>query len=148
MVGQGNISFVPGPTPGIFSIFVYSQAGGFASGVTRSFANVLANLSALDARMQIPVTLNCTITGAYIQGAFNTIGSAEAWSMFIRVNNSINHLISTQSVATNVRRWINNGLAIDLNAGDSFSIVMVMPVFSVTPTLAWGFAGNVFFRLR
>ena len=73
------------------------------------------------------------ITGANIQLYSSTGGSNEAWSLYIRLNDTTDYLIATVSQNANIRLFENNGLNIDLVAGDFITIKSVQPVWSINP---------------
>lgn len=76
-----------------------------------------------------------TITAADIfVYAGGTSGSNEAWSFYVRVNSTTDHLIETVSASTAARRFDNTSLAISLSAGDYFEIKMVNPTWATNPT--------------
>ena len=62
-----------------------------------------------------------------------TAGSNEAWSLYIRLNNSGDTLIATVSAATNERVFTNSALAIAVVAGDYIEIKGMNPAWSVNP---------------
>jgi hypothetical protein len=71
-----------------------------------------------------------------------TAGTAENWSLYIRVNNTTDYLIETVGSATNERIFNNESLNIPVNAGDYFEIKAVNPTW-VTNPLTTTFGGNV-----
>ncbi len=61
-------------------------------------------------------------------------GTAENISIYIRVNNTTDHLIQTVGVAANQRTFSNTGLSIGLVAGDYIEIKIVQPTWVTNPT--------------
>lgn len=75
----------------------------------------------------------CTIKRAEIYTFAGTAGTNEAWSTYIRVNNTTDTLIATVSAATSERVFSNTALNIALNAGDYFEIKQVNPTWATNP---------------
>lgn len=73
------------------------------------------------------------ITGAEIYCYSGTAGTSEAWSLYIRVNNTTDYLIATVSAATNERVFSNTSLSINLSANDYFEIKSVNPTWTTNP---------------
>jgi hypothetical protein len=74
-----------------------------------------------------------TIKAAFIYSYAGTAGTAEAWSMNIRKNNTTDYLIQSLSAATNDRVWQNQVLSIPVVAGDYLEIKEVTPVWATNP---------------
>jgi hypothetical protein len=74
-----------------------------------------------------------TIKRAYIYCYSGTAGTAEAWSLYIRLNNSSDTLIKTLSVAASERIFDNDALAVAVIAGDYFEIKGVQPLWATNP---------------
>lgn len=62
-----------------------------------------------------------------------TAGTNEAWSLYIRLNNSTDTLIQTLSVATNERVFTNTSLNITVAAGDYIEIKGIQPTWGTNP---------------
>lgn len=62
-----------------------------------------------------------------------TAGSNEAWSFYIRVNDTTDHLIQTLSVSANERNFLNTSLSIALAVGDFIEIKAVCPAWGTNP---------------
>ncbi len=62
-----------------------------------------------------------------------TAGSNEAWSLYVRKNNTTDTLIATLSAATNERVFSNTGLSISVAAGDYIEIKGVQPTWATNP---------------
>jgi hypothetical protein len=63
-----------------------------------------------------------------------TAGTNQAWSLYIRKNNSVDTLIATLSIATNERVFSNVTLNIPVIAGDYIEIKGVQPTWTTNPT--------------
>lgn len=74
-----------------------------------------------------------TIKIAEIYCYSGTAGTAEAWSLYIRKNNSADTLIATLSVNTNERVFSNAGLNIAVAVGDYIEIKGVQPLWATNP---------------
>jgi len=72
-----------------------------------------------------------------------TAGTNQAWSGYIRKNNTTDTLISTLSVATNERVFSNSSLAISVVAGDYFEIKFINPTWATNP-LTTIFGGYIY----
>jgi hypothetical protein len=72
-----------------------------------------------------------------------TAGTAEAVSMYVRVNNATDYLISTLSVSANERVFTNSALAIPLAVGDYIEMKCIPPIW-VTNPLTWITGGYVY----
>lgn len=82
---------------------------------------------------KIPIAKAGTITRAVVAVYSGTAGSNEAWSLYVRLNNTTDHLIATLSVSTNERLFVNLALSIAVVAGDFFSIKSVQPTWGTNP---------------
>jgi len=74
-----------------------------------------------------------TIKVAEIYCYSGTAGTAEAWSLYIRKNNTADTLIATMSVAANERLFENPGLNIAVVVGDYIEIKAVNPTWATNP---------------
>ncbi len=74
-----------------------------------------------------------TIKIAEIYCYSGTAGTNQAWSLYIRKNNTTDYLIATLSVATNERVFSNTGLSIAVAVGDYFEIKGVQPTWTTNP---------------
>jgi len=74
-----------------------------------------------------------TIKIAQIYCYSGTAGTAEAWSLYIRKNNSADTLIATLSVAASERLFTNSALSIAVAAGDYIEIKGIQPGWSTNP---------------
>lgn len=74
-----------------------------------------------------------TIKIAEIYCFSGTAGTNEAWSIYIRKNNSADTLIATISAATSERVFSNANLNIPVAAGDYIEIKGVQPTWATNP---------------
>ncbi len=74
-----------------------------------------------------------TISIAEIYTYATTAGTAEAWSLYIRKNDTTDYLIGSQSLATNERVWANTAQAVPVVAGDYVEIKSVNPTWATNP---------------
>ncbi len=74
-----------------------------------------------------------TIKMANILVQSGTAGTAENWSLYIRLNNTTDTLIETLGAATAERVFDNSSLSITVNAGDYFEIKSVQPTWATNP---------------
>lgn len=74
-----------------------------------------------------------TIKIANILCQSGTAGTAEAWSLYIRKNNSADTLIATLSVSASERVFSNVALNISVAVGDYIEIKSVQPTWATNP---------------
>jgi hypothetical protein len=74
-----------------------------------------------------------TIKIAEIYCYSGTAGTAEAWSLYIRKNNTTDTLIATLSVSASERVFSNTGLGIAVVAGDYIEIKGIQPTWGTNP---------------
>lgn len=74
-----------------------------------------------------------TIKIANILCQSGTAGTAEAWSLYIRINNTTDYLIATLSISAAERVFANSSLSIAVVAGDYFEIKSVQPSWATNP---------------
>ena len=72
-----------------------------------------------------------------------TAGTSEAWSLYIRKNNTTDFLIATLSVSANERVFSNTGLNILMVPGDYFEIKGIQPTWATNP-LTTIYGGQVY----
>lgn len=92
---------------------------------------------------KVVVPKSGTMKHAEIYCYSGTAGSNEAWSLYVRVNNTTDYLIKTVSSATSERIFSNNALSIPVSAGDIFEIKSVNPTWGTNP-LTTIFGGYVY----
>jgi hypothetical protein len=74
-----------------------------------------------------------TITEVWVSAFSGTAGSNEAWSVYLRKNNSSDTLVETVSSAAANRAWIKTGASIAVAAGDYLEIKSVNPSWGTPP---------------
>jgi hypothetical protein len=74
-----------------------------------------------------------TIKIAEIYCYSGTAGTNQAWSLYVRKNNTTDYLIATLSVATNERIFSNAALSIAVVVGDYVEIKGVQPTWTTNP---------------
>ncbi len=82
---------------------------------------------------KIYVRATCTIKRAEIYCYSGTAGTNQAWSLYIRKNNTTDTLIATVSAATSERVFSNAALSIAMAANDYFEIKSVNPTWGTNP---------------
>lgn len=79
-----------------------------------------------------------TITIANILVYSGTAGTAEAWSIYLRLNSTTDYLIETVSVSAFERVFSNTGLSIPVVEGDYFEMKTVHPDWATSPATTMG----------
>lgn len=73
------------------------------------------------------------ITAAEIYCFSGTAGTAESWSLFLRLNNTTDTLIAAVATSASERLFTNSQLAIPVVPGDYFEIKSVNPTWATNP---------------
>jgi len=94
---------------------------------------------------KIYIRKTCTLKIAEIYCYAGTAGSNEAWSLYIRKNNTTDTLIATLSVSASERVFTNATLAISLVTGDYIEIKGINPLWGTNP-LTCIFSGYLYFE--
>ncbi len=108
------------PTSGTTMIFGDTQGASLGTGRSQIYFPIAGKIVAAD----VHVIVN------------TTIGSSEAGSAYLRINNTTDYLISSSvvwSTAGRVARYLNT-LNIDVTTSDYFEIKIVNPTWTTTPT--------------
>ncbi len=92
---------------------------------------------------KVYVRATCTIKRAEIYCYSGTAGTNQAWSLYIRKNNTTDTLIATVSAATSERVFSNTNLSIAMAANDYFEIKSTNPTWSTNPATAI-FGGTIY----
>jgi hypothetical protein len=127
---SGNV--LTAPVAG-YSINVQALTSSPADGATTYFGmlpkapTTTANIS------KIYIRKTGTIKAAEIYCYSGTAGTSEAWSLYIRLNNTTDYLIGTLSVSTNERVFTNTGLNIAVTAGDYIEVKSINPTWATNP---------------
>lgn len=124
--------------PGVvdsLTIGLMAQNSALPASATRFFGNFPINVQTTAAPCRITILNSCTITECLVEcQSFGVAGSGEAWDMFLRVNDAIDFLISTVSLAAARRTWSNLNMGIALVAGDNVIVKSVQPAFVSVPS--------------
>jgi len=134
---SGNISV------STYAIPVQALTSSPADGATIYFGNLpkapttTANIS------KIYIRQAGTIKRAEIYCYSGTAGTAEAWVMNIRKNNTTDTQIASVAAATSERVFSNTGLSISVAAGDYIEIKCVNPTWATNP-LTTIFGGYIY----
>jgi hypothetical protein len=137
LLGSGNLTTLG------YTLSVQALTSSPADGATIYFGNLpkapvtTANIS----KVYIPRA--GTIKRAEIYCYSGTAGTNQAWSGYIRLNNTTDTLIATLSVATNERVFSNSSLNIAVVAGDYFEIKFINPTWATNP-LTTIFGGYIY----
>jgi len=123
--------------------FVQSTASSPADAQTVYFGNLPKGLVTTAGISKVYIKKTGIIHAAEIYCYSGTAGTAENWSMYLRVNNTTDHLIKTIGSATNERLFNNDSLNIPVVAGDFFEIKLINPTWATNP-LSTSFGGNIF----
>ena len=97
------------------------------------------------ATSKIYIRKACTLKVAEIYCYSGTAGTAEAWSLYIRKNNTTDTLIATLSVSASERVFTNTTLSISLVVGDYIEIKSINPLWATNP-LTTIFGGYLYFE--
>jgi hypothetical protein len=84
-------------------------------------------------RSKVRIPKAGTIKRAFIYCYSGTAGTAESWSLYIRLNNTTDTLIKTLAVSASERIFDNDALAIAVVAGDYIEIKGVQPLWATNP---------------
>jgi len=94
---------------------------------------------------KIYIRKTCTLKHAEIYCYSGTAGSNEAWSLYVRKNNTADTLIATLNVATSERIFSNTAINISLIAGDYIEIKGIQPAWGTNP-LTCIYGGYLYFE--
>lgn len=82
---------------------------------------------------RVEISINGTLTGAYIYCYSGTAGTNENWVLYVRLNNLVDYVISTVGSATNQRIFENWAMNIPVVKGDYIEIKGVQPLWATNP---------------
>lgn len=123
-----------GPTgPSTYAIAVQALTSSPVDGQTIFFGTLPRAPAIMAATSRILIRRSGAIKIAEIYCFSGTAGSAEAWPLSIRKNNTTDTLVATVSAATQERVFNNSALNIPVVAGDFIEIKAVNPTWSVNP---------------
>ncbi len=97
------------------------------------------------ATSKVYVRKACTLTIAEIYCFSGTAGTAESWSLYVRLNNTTDYLIATLAVSASERVFSNAAMSVPIAAGDYVEIKGVQPTWVTNPaTTIYG--GYLYFQ--
>jgi len=120
------------PQPQGYAINVMALTSSPGDGATVYFGNMPKVPSAVNIN-KVYIRKEGTIKIVEIYCYSGTAGTAEAWSLSIRKNNTTDYLIATLSVSASERIFSNAALAIPVAIGDYFEIKSVQPTWATNP---------------
>ena len=134
--GTGNIS-----TP--YTLSVQALSSSPVDAQTIYFGNLPKAPVTVAATSKVYIPRAGTIKRAEIYCYSGTAGTNQAWSGYVRLNNTTDTLIATLSVATSERIFSNSALSIAVVAGDYFEIKFINPTWATNP-LTTIFGGYIY----
>ena len=126
-----------------YTLFVQSITSSPADNVTSYFGNLPKGPVTTAGTSKVYIRRAGTISIAEIYCYAGTAGTTEAWSLYVRVNNTTDYLIATVSAATNERVFSNTALSIPVVAGDYIEIKSTSPIWATNP-LTVIFGGSIY----
>lgn len=139
---QGNTGSTGPAGPIAYAIGVQALTSSPTDAQTIYFGTLPKAPVTTAATSKVYVRAACTIKAAEIYCYSGTAGTSEAWSLYVRKNNTTDTLIATVSAATSERVFTNTSLNVSMAAGDYFEIKAVNPTW-VTNPLTTIFGGYV-----
>lgn len=131
--GQGSISVAQKSSGAGYTVHLLSNNAAVTTNATR-FLGYFPNAPVTTATpLQILIARDGIIKLALVEMQSATAGSAENWSVFLRLNDTTDHLIQTLGVSTLRRSFLNASMNIKVNAGDFIVIKSITPAFAVVP---------------
>lgn len=130
---DGTVTVLNGVTGSNLTINVQALTSSPADGATIYFGTLPKAPTTTAAISKIYIRKTGTIKVAEIYCYSGTAGTAEAWSMYIRKNNTTDTLIATISSGTNERVFSNTALNISVVAGDFIEIKCINPTWATNP---------------
>ena len=116
-----------------YSLFVQALTSSPADSVTVYFGQLPKAPVSSAAISKVRIPKAGTIKRAFIYCYSGTAGTAEAWSLYVRLNNGSDTLIKTLSVGASERIFDNDALNISVVAGDYIEIKGVQPLWGTNP---------------
>lgn len=102
-------------------------------GQTMYWGGMLVAPSTTANRWRIYIPKAGTVKAARVYSYAGTAGTAENWSMYVRINNSSDALIQTLALGAADRVWANDAMALSVVAGDYIEIKEVQPSWATNP---------------
>jgi len=113
-----------------------------SDGATIYFGNLPKAPVTVASKSKVRIESSGVIRRANVHCFSAPSGTAENWSLYIRVNDTTDYLIETVGVSASERIFNNESLNIPVNAGDYFEIKAINPTWAENP-LTTIFGGNV-----
>ena len=133
-VMKGFKCTTPGGGTGLgYTIKVQALTSSPGDGATVYFGMLPKTTVSAAATSKVYIRKAGTIKIAELYCYSGTAGTGEAWSLYVRKNNTTDALIATLSVAANERVFTNSALSIAVVAGDYVEIKSVHPTWATNP---------------
>ena len=116
-----------------YNLYVQALTSSPADSVTVYFGQLPKAPVSSAAISKVRIPKAGTIKRAYIYCYSGTAGTAESWSLNIRLNNTTDTLIKTLAVSASERIFDNDALNIAVVAGDYIEIKGVQPLWATNP---------------
>jgi len=126
-----------------YTLSVQALTSSPADGATIYFGQLPKAPVSAAATSKIYIRKAGTIKAANIYCYSGTAGTAEAWPINIRLNNTTDTQIASVAAATNERVFSNTGLSISVSVGDYIEIKSVNPTWATNP-LTTIFGGYIY----
>lgn len=121
------------PSPQGYAINVQALTSSPADTTPFYFGTKPAAITTTAGQNKVYIRKAGTLKIAEIYTYAGTAGTAESVSMYVRVNNATDYLISTLSVSANERVFTNSSLSIPLAVGDYIEIKCIPPIWATNP---------------
>lgn len=116
-----------------YSLMVQALTSSPADATTIYFGQLPKAPTTTAATSKVYIRRAGTIKMANIYCYSGTAGTNEAWTIYIRKNNTTDTAIATVSAATNERVFANSSLSIAVAAGDYIEIKSINPTWATNP---------------
>jgi hypothetical protein len=121
------------PSPQGYAINVQALTSSPADTTPFYFGHKPSAITTTAGQNKIYIRKPGTLKIAEIYTYAGTAGTAEAVSMYVRVNNTTDYLIATLGVAANERIFTNSALSIPLAAGDYIELKCIPGIWATNP---------------
>jgi hypothetical protein len=116
-----------------YAINLHALTSSPADGATVYFGTLPKAPVTVAATSKVYIPKAGTLKVAEIYCYSGTAGTAEAWSLYVRKNNTTDYLIATVSLANKERVFSNANMGIALAVGDYIEIKGVQPTWTTNP---------------
>jgi hypothetical protein len=103
-------------------------------GGTQYFGNLIKPMTTTAGNSKVFFRSVSTITGVEVSSFSQGAGTAEPWTLYVRVNNTVDYLVAVVTSAENLRVFSNQALNIPILPGDYIEMKIVNPIWQTTPT--------------